>query len=169
MGQIHRARPFLLLLGYRGQRFQHAEVLLPIVRALFIDPWLVSSRHELTAIKQYRLLVAIDAAVVSAFTTSVLAIGNPPLESFGIDAIGKLRIQLVIAIAINDEVLFERLVAVERFANVRDGGMKILFNRRGVIFSPEGVDDCVFWRAMVASRNDVTQDVARAPRGPRIG
>ena len=128
LGQIHRARPVSFLFRYSGQRFEHAQILLAIIRALLIDPVFIAALHEFAAIKRDRLFVTSNAAVKVALAPRGLAVGDQPIEFLRLDAVRKFRIKLVIAVAIDEKVLLERLIAVERLANVRHRGVKILFH-----------------------------------------
>src|ERR1700704_1766484 len=110
--QIHRTRPFLLLLRHTRQGFEHPQVLLTIVRALFLDPGVVAALHKLAAIEPDRLFVAANAKIKVTFATGGFAICNQLIDLFSIDAVREFRIELIIAIAIDDKILLERLIAV---------------------------------------------------------
>ncbi len=58
-------------------------------------------------------------------------------------------VQLVVAISIEQEVLLQRLITVERLAYVRDGRVEILFHHFEICLAPEGIDDLIFRRPVV--------------------
>src|SRR5207237_10881405 len=72
-------------------------------------------------------------------------------------------------VAVEQKVLFQRLVTVQGLSYVRDGRVEIFLHGAEVRLAPEGVYDRVLRDAAVASRRDEAEYVARAPRHPRVG
>src|SRR5205085_10344043 len=164
-----RPRPLLRLLRRLREYLQEAEVLLAVIRALLLDPLVVTALHELAAVERDGLLVGADGRVLLARAARRVALGGEAVELLGVNAVGELRVQLIIAVAVEEEVLLQGLVAVERLAYVRDGRVEVLLHRAGVRLAPEGVNDRVLRGAAVAARGDEAEDVARAPRHPGVG
>src|SRR6185503_10034917 len=98
----------------------------------------------------------------------VFALIHKLVELLDVDSIREFWIQLVVAISIDDEVLFQWLITVKSFADVRNRGMKITLDYLQVGFTPEGVDDCVLGSAAVPSGRDEAQNVAATTRGPCV-
>src|SRR5438067_2827712 len=103
--EIHRSHPILLAFRHSRQRFEHAQKLFAIIRALLLYPIVVTALHEVAAIKHDGLFITVDAAIEIAGATARFPVSNQPVENFHVNAVRELRIELILAISISDEVL----------------------------------------------------------------
>src|SRR5260370_28414891 len=163
--QVHRARPLFVFLRDSGQRLQLPQVLFAIIRALLLHPGLITALHKLASIKRGRPLVTVDTFIKLARAPGSLAIGNQPLELFRIDAVVEIRVQLIVAFAINEKVLFQRLVAVKAFADVRNRWLEILLHDFLLSITPECIDNRTFRSASMPAQGYEAENVSRASLG----
>src|SRR5262249_16288976 len=112
--------------------------------------------------------VASDAAFLISGAASRIAFGHKAIELLDVNRVRKIRIEQVIAVTIEKEVLFERLIAVERLANVRHRRVKILGDAVEIHRAPKGVNDRMFRRAAVSAGGNETEDVVRPPGRPGV-
>src|SRR5260370_31807390 len=101
--------------------------MLTIVSALFFAPGVIPAFHELAAIERDRLFICANAPIKVTFAAGGPARRNQLIELFRVDAIRELRIELIVAIAIDDEIFLVGVVSVLSFPNFRDRRMKVLF------------------------------------------
>src|SRR5579885_414979 len=127
-----RARPLLRFLRRLREDFEKPEVLFAIVRTLLLGPLVVRPLHELAEVERRRLLVCLDEGFGVARAPRGVPFSDEPVELFGINLVRELRVELIVAVAVEQEILFQRLVAVERLPYVRDGRVKILLDRAEV-------------------------------------
>src|SRR5205823_2461083 len=114
-------------------------------------------------------LVSRDERLLLARAARRVALAGEAVELFGVHVVGEFRVELIVAVAVEQEVLLQGLVAVQRLAYVRDGRVEVLLDGAEVRLAPEGVNDRVLRDAAVATRRDEAEYVARAPRHPRVG
>ena len=97
------------------------------------------------------------------FTFCQLGVGEAAVELFGVDQERQFGVELVRTVAKDNEILLERLPAVQCLADVRDGRVEILFDDRRVFLGPEGIDKNVLCDASILARRDIAENVARPP------
>src|SRR5205085_1718777 len=132
-------------------------------------PLVVSPLHEIAAIERARLLVQLDLSFMFTATARRLGLCDQTVELFRINAVGKILTEQIIAVAVEQEVLSERLPTIERLAYVRDGRMEILLDRIEIRLAPERVNDRVLGGAAMTARGDEAEYVARTFGRPSIG
>src|SRR5262245_46625468 len=166
--ELERAGPFLLAESGYGQNFEHMYILLVVIRPLFFSPLVVATAHKFAPAEFDRGLIARDATILLSGAASRVAFGHKAVELLDVNRIRKIRIEQVIAVAIEEEVLFEWLIAVKRLANVRHRRVKILGDDVEIRLAPESVDDRIFGGATVSPGGDEAKDVVRPPGRPGV-
>src|SRR6185436_16894876 len=91
------------------------------------------------------------------------------VEFLYVDLVRKLRVELVFPIPVTEKILLQRLIAVERLADVRHRRMKVFFDYLQIDIAPKSVDNCILGRATVRARGNKAKNLSSAPRRPRIG
>src|SRR5215510_15162672 len=110
--QLERAGPFLLAESSHGQSFEHVYILLVVIRPLFINPLVIATAHKLSPVEFDCGLIASDATILLSGAASRVAFRCKAIKFLDVNRVSKIRIEQVIAVTIEKEVLFERLIAV---------------------------------------------------------
>src|SRR5262249_16716044 len=169
MRELERAGPFLLAKRRQGQSLEHVQILLMVIRPLFFNPIVIATVHKLATIKFDRRFVMSDATILLSGAASRVALRHQTVELLNVDRVRELRIEQVITITIEEEILFERLIAVERLADVRHRRVKILGNDLEIRLAPESIDNRVFGGATMPPGGDEAKDVVRPLGRPSVG
>src|SRR5262249_39007969 len=169
MRELERTGPFLLAERGHGQSFEHVQILLMVIRPLFFNPIVIATVHKLATIEFDRRFVMSDATILLSGAASRVAFRHQAVELLNVNRVRELRIEQVITITIEQKVLLERLIAVERLANVRHCRVKILGHDVEIRLAPENVDNRVFGGAARSPGSDEEKDVVRPPSRPGVG
>src|SRR5262245_42403604 len=167
--ELERAGPFFLAEGGHGQNFEHMQVLLVVIEPLFFNPLVIATAHKLAPVEFDCGLIARDATVLFSGAASSVAFGHKAIELLDVNRARKIRIEQVIAVTIEKEILFEQLIAVQRLADVRHSRVKILGDDVEIRLAPESVNNRIFGGAAVSPGGDETEDVVRPPGRPGVG
>src|SRR5215510_9606137 len=167
--QLESAGPFLLPESSHGQSFEHVQILLVVIRPLFLNPLVIATAHKLSPVEFDRGLIASDATILLSGAASRVAFRRKAIKFLDVNRVREIRIERVIAVTIEEEVLFERLIAVERLANVRHRRVKILGHDVEIRLAPESVDNRVFGGATMPPGGDEAKDVVRPLGRPSVG
>src|SRR5262245_27281045 len=159
MRELERTGPFLLAVRRHGQSFEHVQILLVVIRPLFLNPIFIATLHKLAAVEFDRRFVVCDATLLLSGAASRGALRDKAVELLDVDRVREIRIEKVIVITVEQKVLFERLIAVESLADVRHGRVKILRHGLEIRLAPESVNNRVFGGATVSPGGDETKDV----------
>jgi len=117
--ELERAGPFFLAERSHGQSFEHVKILFVVIGPLFFNPLVIATAHKLAPVGFDRSLEARDATILLSGAASRVAFRRKAVELLDVNRVGKIRIEQIIAVTIQKEVLFEWLIAVERLADVR--------------------------------------------------
>src|SRR5262249_49792602 len=109
--ELERAGPFFLAVSGHGQSFEHVQIPLVVIRPLFFNPLVIATAHKLAPVEFDCGLIASDATVLLSGSASRVAFGYQAVEFLDVNRVCKIRIEQVIAVTIEKEVLFERLIA----------------------------------------------------------
>src|SRR2546425_5569692 len=116
--QAHCLWPVGSRLGYSSERFQQSQILFAVIGALLLDPLLITSLHKLAPVKRQRSIKGSDTVFKLSRPPRIFTFGQQLVELFDVDAVRKLRIELVVAVTVKQEVLFEWLVTIQGLAYV---------------------------------------------------
>src|SRR5262245_52679942 len=144
------------------------QILFVVIRLLFLNPLVIATAHKLAPVEFYRGLIARDATILFSGAASRVAFRRKAIELLDVNRVRKIRIEQVIAVTIEEEVLFERLIAVERLANMRHRRVKILGDDVEIHLAPESVNNRIFGGAAVSPGGDEAKDVVRPPGRPGV-
>ena len=150
----------------RNQFFQRLEVEIAMITLQLFDPVVIQLFEKIAAIQLDGFGQQLRRAFIVVIAPRLAGVAQQALELFRINAILILRIEQVSAFAVEHEIFFDHLPGVQRFAQMRNRRMKILGDGFGIGVAPEGFDDLLFRRAMIAPRGDVTKDVQRFDQPP---
>src|SRR5262245_29467479 len=168
VSELERAGPFFLAESGHVQSFEHVQILLVVIRPLFFNPLIIATAHKFAPVEFDCGLIARDATILLSGAASRVAFGHKAIELLDVNRVRKIRIEQVIAVSIEQEVLSEWLIAVKGLANVRNRRVKILGDDVEIRFAPESVDDRIFGGAMVSPGGDEAKDVVRPLSRPGV-
>src|SRR5262247_353157 len=167
--ELERSGPFFLGERSHGQSFEHVKILFVVIRPLFFNPLVIATAHKLAPVEFDRGLVAREATILLSGAASRVAFRRKAVELLDVNRVSEIRIEQVIAVTVEEEVLFEWLIAVERLADVRHRRVKILGDDVEIRLAPKSVNDRIFGGAALSPGSDETEDVVRPPGRPGIG
>src|SRR5687767_11976432 len=116
--KLESAGPFFLAESRHGQSFEYVQILFVIIRPLFFHPLVITSAHKLTTVEFNRGFVASETTVLVPGAAGRVAFPHKTIEFLYVNRVREIRVEYVIAVTIEKEVLFERLIVIERLADV---------------------------------------------------